>query len=265
MLRLNSSLMIITDLDGSLLDHHDYNWDAATEWLARLKQHAIPLVICSSKTAAEIVPLQKRLGISGSPFIAENGARIALEGELSVADEPGEDYLALCHSLKALQSHFRFSGFHDFSDAEVARFTGLTLAEASQSRRRDASEVVLWRDDADKLDAFREALAEQHLALTQGGRFWHVMPAGCGKGVALQQVQQHLAQREGSKRITIGLGDGPNDAPMLEHVDYAVVIKGFSKSPVVLTRSDQQNIYHTAHVGPLGWREGLDYFLAQPD
>lgn len=58
---LHQPLMIITDLDGSLLDHHTYRWDAATEWLTTLKQYAVPLVICSSKTAAEIIPLQKGL------------------------------------------------------------------------------------------------------------------------------------------------------------------------------------------------------------
>lgn len=265
MLRLDSSLMIVTDLDGSLLDHHDYNWEAASEWLTRLKQHAIPVVICSSKTAAEIIPLQKSLGLSGTPFIAENGAHVALHGESALKNEPEENYLALCDTLRTLQATYRFSGFHDFSDAEVARFTGLTLAEASQSRQRQASEVVLWRDDSDKLEDFRIALAEHDLALTQGGRFWHVMPAGCGKGIALTQLLQSLAQQKGNSPTTIGLGDGPNDAPMLEQVDYAVVIKGFSKTPVILQRNDQQNIYHTAHVGPRGWREGLDYFLAQPD
>ena len=260
-----TSLMIVTDLDGSLLDHHDYNWDAASAWLARLKQEQVPLVLCSSKTAAEIIPLQKRLGISGTPFIAENGARVDFGGDRPLVDEPSAAYQALCQVLHSLQSQFRFDGFHDFSDADVARFTGLTLAEASQSRLREASEVVLWRDDEHQLDAFRAALAQHDLALTQGGRFWHVMPAGSGKGAALEQVQQHLAQQEGHSRTTLGLGDGPNDVPMLERVDYAVVIKGFSKTPVVLQRSDTQNVYHTAHVGPQGWREGLDYFLAQPE
>ena len=265
MVSLDQPLLIVTDLDGSLLDHHDYRWDAASEWLARLKQNQIPLVICSSKTAAEIIPLQKKLGIAGSPFIAENGARIVLEAEDRRSEGQRQAYLALCQQLKGLQADFRFTGFHDFSDVEVSRFTGLTLAEASQSRQRDASEVVLWRDDAARLDAFRVALHQHGLALTQGGRFWHVMPEGCGKGHALQTLQQHLAQREGITRTTIGLGDGPNDVPMLEWVDYAVVIKGFSKTPVILTRDDEENVYHTAHVGPEGWREGLDYFLAQPD
>lgn len=262
MLSLNSSLMIITDLDGSLLDHHDYNWDAASEWLARLKQHQIPLVICSSKTAAEIIPLQKKLGIVGAPFIAENGARVVLGGEQTPPTETSAGYHALCQTLHAMQARFRFNGFHEFSDAEVARFTGLTLTEASQSRLREASEVVLWRDDEHRLQEFREALAEHHLALTQGGRFWHVMPAGTGKGIALADIQQHLAAQEGKSRTTLGLGDGPNDVPMLERVDYAVVIKGFSKTPVELQRTDTENVYHTAHVGPQGWREGLDYFLA---
>lgn len=265
MLSLNSSLMIITDLDGSLLDHHDYNWDAASAWLARLKQHQIPLVICSSKTAAEIIPLQKRLGIAGAPFIAENGARVVFGGDQTHPSETNATYRALCQTLRTLQTQFRFNGFHEFSDADVARFTGLTLAEASQSRLREASEVMLWRDDEARLDAFREALAEHNLTLTQGGRFWHVMPAGSGKGIALGEIQQHVAQQEGKSRITVGLGDGPNDVPMLERVDYAVVIKGFSKTPVELQRSDTQNVYHTAHVGPQGWREGLDYFLAPGD
>lgn len=263
MIPLDSSLLIVTDLDGSLLDHHDYNWDAASEWLARLNAHHIPLVICSSKTAAEIIPLQKRLGIAGAPFIAENGACVAFGGDEPLTQEPSASYRALCQTLQTLQADFRFDGFHQFSDAEVARFTGLTLTEASQSRLRDASEVVLWRDDEEKLDDFRHALAQHQLALTQGGRFWHVMPAGSGKGVALAQLQQHLAEQEGHQRTTIGLGDGPNDAPMLERVDYAVVIKGFSKTPVVLQRPDEENVYHTARPGPEGWREGLDYFLAQ--
>jgi mannosyl-3-phosphoglycerate phosphatase len=57
MLSLQDSLLVITDLDGSLLDHHTYSWQAAEAWLARLEEHEVPLVICSSKTAAEIMPL----------------------------------------------------------------------------------------------------------------------------------------------------------------------------------------------------------------
>ncbi|QJT81465.1 mannosyl-3-phosphoglycerate phosphatase-related protein [Kosakonia sp. MUSA4] len=264
MIGLNSSLLIISDLDGSLLDHHDYNWNAARQWLARLKQFRIPLIICSSKTAAEIVPLQEQLGIAGSPFIAENGARVVMTGEATGADTPGEEYRGLCRNLEALRSRFCFTGFHELSDADVADCTGLTLAEARLSRLRAASEVLLWRDDEQRLEDFRIALAGHGLALTRGGRFWHVMPEGCDKGHALLRLQQQLEQQEGKPRITIGLGDGPNDVPMLARVDYAVVIKGAGTKPVVLPRADEEHVYYTTLAGPEGWREGLDYFLLNP-
>lgn len=258
---LHQPLMIITDLDGSLLDHHTYRWDAASEWLATLKQQAVPLVICSSKTAAEIIPLQKRLGISGSPFIAENGAVVQTHDQQRVCPNHTLDYEAICERLAAMKSTYRFTGFHDFSDPDVASMTGLSEADAALARQRDASEVVVWRDSEEALAQFREALDAEGLTLTQGGRFWHVMPAGSGKGEALRWL---LDNSPGEARITIGLGDGPNDAPMLDAVDYAVVIRGYSKTPVTLTRTDQQQVYHTAHHGPEGWREGLDYFLTQP-
>ncbi len=136
--------------------------------------------------------------------------------------------------------------------------TGLTETDSALSRQRDATEVLVWRDSDDAFDAFRNDLLQHNLDLTQGGRFWHVMPAGSGKGEALRWL---LSQQQETGRITIGLGDGPNDAPMLDAVDYAVVIKGYSKTPVRLTRQDQQHIFHTAHYGPEGWCEGLDYFL----
>ncbi|ORM51193.1 mannosyl-3-phosphoglycerate phosphatase [Pantoea conspicua] len=258
---LQQPLMIITDLDGSLLDHHSYRWDAATEWLTTLKQRAIPLVICSSKTAAEIIPLQKRLGIAGAPFIAENGAVVERDGQRTRLPDNTLTYDALCTRLAELQTTYRFTGFHDFTEQEVSSMTGLTESEAALARQRDASEVVVWRDSDEAFDRFREALSADGLMLAQGGRFWHVMPAGSGKGEAVRWL---LAQQPVEGRITIGLGDGPNDAPMLDAVDYAVVIKGYSKTPVTLSRTDQQQVYHTAHYGPEGWREGLDYFLTQP-
>ena len=259
---LQQPLLVITDLDGSLLDHHTYRWDAAAEWLAELQRNQVPVVICSSKTAAEIVPLQKRIGLTGIPFIAENGALVQMSAQRRVRvppESPGYD--ALCQTLSTLQSRFRFQGFCNFSNAEVAAMTGLAEGEATLARQREASEVIVWRDDEEKLEAFRAALAQHQLQLTQGGRFWHVMPTGSGKGEALRWL---LGQYD-HVPTTIGLGDGPNDAPMLDAVDYAVVIKGYSKKSVSLTRQDAQQIYHTAHYGPEGWKEGLDYFLSQPD
>ncbi|MEI2263997.1 mannosyl-3-phosphoglycerate phosphatase-related protein [Erwinia sp. CGal63] len=260
---LHDPLMIITDLDGSLLDHHTYSWQPAGTWLARLKAAEVPVVICSSKTAAEIEPLQRELDIVGAPFIAENGAVVKWQQQPSsaAAQPSGKNYAALCDILAQLreQQGFKFTGFADVTEKEVADWTGLTPRNAALAKTREGSESLIWRDTEARFAAFREALAQQQLELVQGGRFWHVMNQGRGKGAALEWLLTHYPHPASGRWITIGLGDGPNDAPMLEKVDYAVVIKGYSKNPVALTRRD--NVFYSAGFGPEGWSEGLTHYL----
>ena len=64
--------IIFSDLDGTLLDHDSYSFKPALEALAKVKELAVPLVLCSSKTKAEMLVWQERHGISG-PFKAEKG------------------------------------------------------------------------------------------------------------------------------------------------------------------------------------------------
>lgn len=68
-------IVVFTDLDGTLLDHATYRFDAALPALRLLKARQIPLVVCSSKTASEIEALRNRLRLS-HPFISENGGAI---------------------------------------------------------------------------------------------------------------------------------------------------------------------------------------------
>ncbi|NNC55214.1 MAG: HAD hydrolase family protein, partial [Pseudomonadales bacterium] len=67
--------MVFTDLDGSLLDHHSYSYDAALPALTLLEQKNIPIIFCSSKTRAEMDRLRIDMG-HAAPFIIENGAAI---------------------------------------------------------------------------------------------------------------------------------------------------------------------------------------------
>lgn len=263
---LNDPLMIVTDLDGSLLDHHTYSWQPAQPWLARLNEQQIPVVICSSKTAAEILPLQRQLGLTGAPYIAENGAIIHWEGFKDALAQPTQKgYTEICQTLHALRDHyhFKFTGFADVTEQEVADWTGLTLHNASLARMREGSESLIWRDTEQQFTAFKQALAAEQLGLLQGGRFWSVTNQGAGKGAALDFLLSHYPNPSGQHWLTVGLGDGPNDAPMLDKVDFAVIIKGYSKTPVTLQREDNEHVFHSAYFGPEGWSEGLTHFLNQ--
>ena len=55
----DQQLLVFTDLDGSLLDHHSYSYQAALPRLQQLEQLGVPVIPATSKTRAEIVHLRE--------------------------------------------------------------------------------------------------------------------------------------------------------------------------------------------------------------
>ena len=132
--------IVFTDLDGTLLDHETYSFEPARPALDQLKERGIPMVLASSKTAAEMAPIAEAIGID-DPMIVENGAGVVnLPG-----NSPDEDgvYARLREVLDSMPSQLRakYQGFGDWSDTEVAEKTGLPLASARLARPRRFSEL----------------------------------------------------------------------------------------------------------------------------
>ena len=44
---------VVTDLDGTLMDHH-YDWSPAAATLRSLQRAGVPVIPCTSKTAEEV-------------------------------------------------------------------------------------------------------------------------------------------------------------------------------------------------------------------
>ena len=71
----NLALVIVTDVDACLVDRETYSHEAAADALEALRRSDVPIVLCSSKTRAELIALQQTLGIA-HPFISENGGAV---------------------------------------------------------------------------------------------------------------------------------------------------------------------------------------------
>ena len=69
-----SSIWIVSDVDGTLMDH-SYDFTPAKETIKLLQELAIPVILCTSKTAAEVKVIRKQLNLT-DPYIVENGAAI---------------------------------------------------------------------------------------------------------------------------------------------------------------------------------------------
>src|SRR5512143_2726927 len=70
-----TTTVIFTDLDGTLLHPKTYSFTEALPALELIRERGIHLVLCSSKTRAEIEVYRKRLH-NEAPFIVENGGAI---------------------------------------------------------------------------------------------------------------------------------------------------------------------------------------------
>nr|WP_170326704.1 HAD-IIB family hydrolase [Ruegeria arenilitoris] len=240
-------LLVFSDLDGTLLDHHDYSWEAARPGLARLTELGAGLVLASSKTAAEIRPLQQEMGLSHMPAIVENGAGVLWPG---TTDGDDDCYPRLRSLLKTLPSGF--VGFGDLTDKEVAKQTGLNLAQATLAKRRKFSEPGRWTGSEAGLQQFLSAAERAGLHARQGGRFL-TLSFGATKADAMNEIVGHLKPAR-----TNALGDAPNDSEMIRAADQGVVIAnpdGPSMPP--FPPEIEARVLRTTQSGPRGWSDAI--------
>lgn len=256
---LPSSLVIFSDLDGTLLDHETYSWQAARPALQALAAKKVPLVLASSKTAAEIAPLQEAMGLQGHLAIVENGAGLIGAAALDVT---GDDYAGLRRLLFELPEHLRhpFRGFGDMDLEEIIAATGLAADAAIHARQRAFSEPGVWSGSAEDKTGFLDALKKKGVVAKQGGRF---LTLSFGKTKADQMaavIAHYRAQR------CIALGDAPNDIDMLERADLGVIVANPYHDPLpTLAGEAEGRIIRTRLPGPAGWNNAVLKLLEVPE
>jgi mannosyl-3-phosphoglycerate phosphatase len=260
--------IVVSDLDGTLLDHHTYAWNAAQQALDLLKLRHIPLILCSSKTAAEMLPLRQALD-NHDPFITENGAAVYLPAPGSDDNNYERiefgmnraDILSILEKIKrsAEGKKFCFTGFSDMSLSELMAATGLDEESAGKAMQREFGEPLQWQGTEEDLKEFQQILNRLGLDTLQGGRFLHVS-AGCDKGKAVNWMKNYYHEKTGLYCQVIALGDSENDISMLEIAEFPVLIKSPVKAFPALSH---EHVLRTTGYGPVGWNEALLELLNQ--
>jgi mannosyl-3-phosphoglycerate phosphatase len=262
-------LVVFTDLDGTLLDHDTYSFAPARPALLELRRLQVPLVFCTSKTRAEVVPLRRRLR-NAHPFIVENGGGIAIPRGYFGPGTPGRielgrPYAEIAAALEDLarRSRVRVRGFHELTARQIAAATRLTLAEARQAKKREYDEPFWFvgANPAARARLLRLARASG-LELTRGGRFWHLF-SGSDKGLAVRRLAALYRRWSDGPIRTLALGDAENDLPMLQAVTRAVLLpRADGRFDRAVLRSLPRVVRGNAP-GPEGWNEAVLAALAQ--
>lgn len=246
------SMIVFTDLDGTLLDHDSYRPDAAQPALDLLRAAKVPVVLASSKTAAEIAPLRDSLGFADVPAIVENGAGLLQPG--AGGETGGEDYARLRSILNNVPGPLRhhYQGFGDWGAGGIAIRTGLSAQDAALAAARHYSEPGLWCGPDDARAAFIGYLETQGVMAREGGRFLTLSFGGTKAG------QMDAVLRKYGTPFSVALGDAPNDVEMLQTADLGIIVANPHRPPLpVLPGEAEGRIRRTQGPGPIGWNGAM--------
>ncbi|MEC7605344.1 MAG: HAD-IIB family hydrolase [Pseudomonadota bacterium] len=251
----SAPFLVFTDLDGSLMEHESYSIEAAKPALVELARRGVTPIFASSKTAVEILAVQRASGIT-APFICENGAAVYdSSGQIQTAfGLPRTNWLHAVHQLRKRLS-LRFTGFSDWPAEKIAELTGLSRTDAEKAQRREFTEPMLWQDTQANFQLFQSEIQRLSLTTLEGGRFLSIQ-SQFGKGKAMKWLQA----RQGHPRpFLIALGDSPNDLSLLAAADVAVVIKSGKSDH--LHPQGPATVIRTSIAGPAGWNDGIKQIL----
>lgn len=259
--------LILTDLDGTLIDHHTYSAEPARPALDASATAGVPVVLCSSKTRAEMHALASRLGLAPAPLIAENGSVVWWpprwpaaagahasgdgDGSIAVLGAPAAHLLRVLPRLGGVISR-RLLPLSLMSTDEVVARTGLTADVARLAAAREYSQPFVVEGDEVPLAVLQAAARQLGVRVTQGGRFFHLI-GQTDKGAAARVVRDTCAPANRA----LGLGDAPNDLPLLQAVDVAVIVPQPDRGCHPELLGALPGARHAPCPGPAGWNAAV--------
>ena len=267
------SWIVTTDMDGTLLNHDDYRWQAAKPCLELLEALAIPVILNTSKTYSEVKTWVTELGID-HPFIVENGSAIYCpvnyfsdddyhSCQVNTSSKDGFTAIELgvgmteLLQLKASVAP-ELESLVECSLGRAIEMTGLSEQEARQSQQRSYT-LPIFLDDSSDIEPLISAAADSPMQILKGGRFAHLM-GQCDKAKAIQIFQSLMASKTKTKQKVIALGDSGNDRAMLEYADQAIIVKNHNNNWLAI---DSETAIQTSQQAPEGWVEGITRVLEE--
>ena len=266
---VQTRLMVVTDLDGTLLDLSDRSFTAAQSALNRLRLLQIPWVINSNKTLSELEVLRDKL-VNPYPLVVESGSGVALpkgfedaffkqpdevyqdHGEflLKPMGMPRAELLAL---LEPAYDTYKFLGFDRMSVQDLCSILDVDIEYSEKALDRHFNEPILWQDSEEAFASFKSWATTVGLHVKKSYKFVHVSGSS-DKGESMDWLMGCFSDGEESP-LVVALGDAETDIPMLNRADIAVVVRTPRHEPVE-ARGKQRTIV-TDGVGPVGWNTAV--------
>jgi len=269
---VRAPLVVATDLDGCLLDERSHCYDAAAPALAALRAHGATLVLCSTRTLAEMRPFTHLLG-PAAPLIVENGGALLIPAthlpqpppgarreEAGWLVELGVDGAVLAVALEQIAAETR-AGIRRLArctDAELQRLTALPPAAVGLARECRYNDPFVL-DDPAAFPAVAAAAGRRGLRVVRGASCHHLTgPTDKGRAFRLLRT---LYESAGRPLSSVGLGDGEDDLMLLREVGRPILVPaGDGVNPSLAAALPRAEL--APYPGPPGWNAAVLAVLA---
>lgn len=231
-------LVIFSDFGEVLGTDGSISSDQVQGAIEQLGREGIPLIFASTRTAAEMVTMQRRLGLH-APFIAERGSAVyvpkgyfpfGFQSDRSTAThwiiELGTPHRALKKFLSEVSPFpdLAIRGFGDMGIDAVATLTGLPAQAAAREMVREYGEILVLEGPPASIERFGALARSSGLALVPAGNF-HLLHGDADPGLAVLVLSALFVRRHG-RIVSAALGQVNADLPMLAAVNLPVLLGG---------------------------------------
>ena len=256
----NASLWVVSDVDGTLMDH-SYDLTPAKETIKTLQKLSIPVILCTSKTASEVKVIRKELNLT-DPYIVENGAAIygesleKVNGKIILGKK--YEYLEEVLDLISKKINYKLIPLNNLTDKEATQLTGLEGNSLDLMRDRHWSMPFL-NPPSFLEEKINISCKKFKVEVLKGNRMSHLLSINSNKGKAINALKKY----SNIQNIQIiGLGDSPNDLPLLLNSDIRIVIPGID-GPNLNLLDKLKNLEFTLASEPngYGWKKEINKLI----
>jgi mannosyl-3-phosphoglycerate phosphatase len=264
-------LVVVTDIDDSLLEPGARALPSEREALEFLSVRGIPLVINSSRTHAEIERIQETLALL-TPSISEHGSALFLPPD-SIPSIPeraaravsghviefGRPYHEVVDAVRetARELGIEIVGFADLTIEDAARELGVSDVEAQLAKLREYTELIRIADDTDaRRSHVFNALRRRGLRCWPNGRH-HLVTATRDRAESLLTLKALWRDAWGEPPWIVGFGNSEDDVPWLRHADVVVIVQDdrTGVDPRILSKLPTARV--SQRPGRLGWSDAI--------
>ena len=266
-----SRLVVVTDIDDSLLEPGAQALPSERAALDFLARRGIPLVVNSSRTHAEIERIQETLRLL-MPSISEHGSALFIPPGCfpSIPDraaravgghviEFGRPYHEVVDAVRITSRDLgvEIVGFADLTIEDVALELGVTDVEAQLAKLREYTELIRITDETDaRRSHVLNALRRRGLRTWPVGRH-HLVTATRDRAESLLTLKALWRHAWGEPPCIVGFGNSEDDVTWLRYADVPVIVRNDHNGvdPRMLSKLPTARV--SQRPGRVGWSDAI--------